>query len=61
MTIEINNLETFLNSTDQNDDEQLISFEEENGIECQECSTIHTDEAIFFSLVCTNCEMIIDV
>ena len=61
MVIEINNLETFLNAKDQNDNEQLISFEEEDGIECQECGVLHTDEELFQSVVCVNCGMIIDI
>jgi len=61
MSIKINNLQTFLANDDQENNIELLNFEAGEGIECQECQTIHTDEELFQSIVCANCGMIIDI
>ena len=61
MSIQINNLQTFLANDDQQNNVELLNFEAGEGIECQECQTIHTDEELFCSLVCVNCSHIIDI
>ena len=61
MTIEINNLETFLANDDQENDVQILTFDPASGIECEECGVLHTDEELEESVVCVNCGHTFDI